>query len=541
MPNLTDIVVRFAPELILALGALVILGYDLVVRGQARVQLGLTVVALLAAMVATLWLYTVPSPAQPQSIVALGGLTVTCGQDAIFEARAPVSTVPQAPPPVVRCGAFAADAFTQFFRLFGQIAALLVVLAGAGFMRRRTPFGAEFFSILLFATAAMSLMAGAADLILIALSIEFLSLSSYILTAFLRGDAYSSEAGLKYFLYGAVTSAVMLFGLSLLFGTAGTTSVPVIAAVLGQPQAFLPGTAATVALPGLAMVLVGLSFKTALVPFHQWSPDAYEGAPTPVTAFLSVGPKMAGFAVLLRLLMAVFPSSAYSSSWIAVLTTMAVLTMVVGNVVALSQDNIKRMMAYSSIAQAGFMLVGLAAWAQSGPAGTNALAAVLVYLLAYVFTNLGAFAVIIAVDDAQGSSHISGYAGLMQRSPQLAVALAVFFLSLVGIPPLAGFIGKFSVFRAAIDGGQAGLAVVGVLTGVISVGYYFRVLREVFFRPPGKQAAPVPVAPGLRLVVVSSLVMTLLIGIFAGPFLDYAAQAAGAISPLASSAAGMVP
>jgi len=469
---------------------------------------------------------------------SLHGVTVSCGQYGIFEARGP--SLDGAPGTVVRCGAFAADGFTQYFRLFGLMTALIVILSGARFMGRRTPFGGEFYAILLCATLAMSLMAGATDLILIALAIEFLSISSYILTAFLRGDPLSTEAGLKYFLYGAVTSAAMLFGLSLLFGTTGTTSVPVIATLLRQPESVLVGNVTAVAIPALALILAGVSFKIALVPFHQWSPDAYEGAPTPVTAFLSVGPKLAGFAVLARLLMSAFPGTAFSATWVGMLTALAVLTMVVGNVVALSQDNIKRMMAYSSIAQAGFMLVGLAAWAGPTGAGVEALGAVLVYLLAFVFTNLGAFAVVIAVDDALGSSHIDAYAGLMRRAPFLAAALAVFFLSLVGIPPLAGFIGKFAVFRAALINDQAGLALVGVLTGVVSVGYYFRVLREMFFRAPPAGHEPLQIASGVRLVVVSTLVMTLLIGLYADPFLRLATQAAAAVAPLATTlAAGL--
>jgi NADH-quinone oxidoreductase subunit N len=477
----------------------------------------------------------VEPPASAPVTTTAHGLTVACGQHGIFEARGPA--LDAGPGPVVRCGAYVADGFTQFFRLFGQVTALLVLLFSVRFLRGRTPFKGEFYAILLFATLAMSLMAGANDLILIALAIEFLSICSYIMTAYLKGDPLSTEGGLKYFLYGAATSAAMLYGLSLLYGTAGTTSVPAIAAVLRQPESVLVANITTVALPALMLIFAGLAFKIALVPFHQWSPDAYEGAPTPVTGFLSVGPKLAGFAVLMRLLMTAFPVEAFAEGWLTALTLLAFLTMVVGNVVALAQTNIKRMMAYSSIAQAGFMLVGLAAWATTGDMATAALASVLVYLLAYVFTNLGAFAVIVAVDDAVGSSEIRAYGGLMRRAPFLAVALVVFFLSLIGIPPLAGFIGKFSVFRAAIASDQIPLAVVGVLTGVVSVGYYLRVVRHMFFEQADEAASALRVAPGVRLVIVASLVMTLVIGLYAAPFLDLATQAASAIAPIASSVA----
>jgi proton-translocating NADH-quinone oxidoreductase chain N len=371
----------------------------------------------------------------------------------------------------------------------------------------------------------MNLMAGANDLVVIALSLEFLSLSSYILVGFLRGDPLSTEGALKYFLYGSIAGAVMLFGFSMLYGTAGTTSVPAIAAVLGAPDSILVGNVAALAVPALLLVLVGIGFKVAVVPFHQWSPDAYHGAPTPVTSFLAVGPKLAGFAVLMRLLTTAFDAPTLREPWVAALTAIAVLTMAFGNIVALAQTNVKRMMAYSSIAQAGYVMVGVvAAGTAADPAA--ALGAVLLFLLAYLFTSVGAFAVIIAVDDSARSSELSAYAGLMHRAPLLGAALAVFFLSLVGIPPLGGFIGKFAVFRSAVTAGQAGLALVGVLTGVISVGYYFRVLRRAFFEAAPEDAPPLRVAPHLRMVIVVSLVMTFLIGIYAEPFVRLAADAA---------------
>jgi proton-translocating NADH-quinone oxidoreductase chain N len=543
MPNLQNILVHFLPELILAVGAIVVLLYDVIVRGRDRAQGYLAIATVLLAIGATLWLYTVPpAEAEPVTITHSSGQVIAqCGQQSIYEVR-DEATGSQAfgvedTRTFARCGTFVADGFTQFFRLLGGLATLLVILAGFAFMRGRTPFKGEFYAILLLATLAMNLMAGANDLIMIAIAIEFLSVSSYILTGFLRGNKLSIEGGLKYFLYGSITSAAMLYGFSLLYGATSTTSLPAIGALLGDPESLLVSQVWVIVVPALIFILVGVAFKIALVPFHQWSPDAYHGAPTPVTSFLSVGPKLAGFAVLLRLLMTAFSVEAYSSQWAATAAGIAVITMVFGNIAALRQKNVKRMMAYSSIAQAGFILVAVAALGSGTVTSGQAIAAVLVFLLAYLFTNLGAFAVIIGFEDATGSSEIDDYAGLMKRSPLLAVSLAVFFLSLVGIPPLAGFIGKFSVFSAAIAGGQIFVAVVGVLAGVVSVGYYFRVVRQMFFvsGQDDEETTALRVAPLLKLVVVVSLVMVFLIGLYADPFLTFTRQAAETLVPFTAT------
>jgi NADH-quinone oxidoreductase subunit N len=514
VPDLNQILIHFAPELILTVGALALLIYDLVIRGRAAAQAWLAGLVLLAALAATLWLFTQPAPPQ-----------------GIFEAR-------NAAGEVVRAGSFLPDTFTDFFRLLSILASLLVLVSGARYMHQRTPYRGEFFALLLFGTLAINLAAGANDLIVIALSIEFLSITSYVLTGYFKHDVLSVEGALKYFLYGSITGAVMLFGLVLLYGTTATTSLPGIAAVMSQPASMLVSEQQYVIIPALLLITVGIGFKIALVPFHQWAPDAYQGAPTPVTAFLSVGPKAAGFAVLLRLLVSTFAVPVLSQSWLAALAGIAAITMVLGNVTALTQTNVKRMMAYSSIAQAGYMLIGLVSLAGARMVGIDPLGAVLVYLLAYLFTNLGAFAVIIAMDDAAGSSELSTYAGLMRREPFMAVALFIFFLSLIGIPPLAGFVGKFAVFGSAVAAGQVWLAVVGVLTGVISVGYYFRVAREMLFRPAPEGAGPIRMAPGLTFVTVLALVMVFAIGLLAGPFLDFANQAAAALTPLVAAAIG---
>lgn len=520
MPDLNQIAVHFSPELILTVGILALLLYDLAIGGRARAQAGLAITILVLATAATLWLAALNTEAM------------------IFEARSALD-----PSQVVRGGSFVSDNFTHFFRLAGLLTAILVALSGRQFMGARTPFKGEFYAMVLSAALAMNLMAGANDLIIVVLAIEFLSITSYILTAYLRGDPLSIEGGLKYFLYGAATSAVMLFGMTLIFGATGTTvlsapeGLPSIAAVSSDSARMMVSGLADLFLPALVMVMAGIGFKIALVPFHQWSPDAYEGAPTPITAFLSVGPKLAGFAVLLRVLIAGFGASTQLSSGLAMLAALAALTMIVGNVAALTQTNVKRIMAYSSIAQAGYMLVAVVSFGAVGLLDLTALGALLFFLLAYLFTNLGAFAVIIGVDQDRGSSELEAFGGLIRRSPLAAVALAIFFLSLIGIPPLSGFMGKFAVFGSALVSGQVGLALIGVLTGVISVGYYFRVLREVFFGQAPEGAGSLRFGAPLRFVLVVCLAATFLIGLFPTPFIQMANDAAAAITPALEMAA----
>lgn len=523
-PDLSSIFTHFAPELILVIGALALLGYDLVVRGRDARQPWIALGVLLAAIAATGWLYG----SEPTAIFS-GRAAAEGGGFEIF-----------------RPGAFVSDGFTHFFRLLSMLTAALVSLSGITYMRGRTAFKGEFYAFVLFAALAMNLMAGANDLIMIALSIEFLSLVSYVLTGYLREDDLSIEGGLKYFLYGSITSAAMLMGLSYLYGIAGSTSLPHLATVVAQPQSELVSGLTTLIVPaGLLLVMAGIGFKVALVPFHQWSPDAYQGAPTPVTAFLSVGPKAAGFAVMLRILATVFGTPAVTGTWLGTIAVLAGLTMIIGNVAALTQNDVKRLMAYSSIAQAGYMLVGVAAFGQATMAGTTPLGSVLFFILAYLFTNLGAFAVIIAVNEATGSSSMGAFANLARRAPFLAVALTVFFLSLIGIPPLSGFFGKFVVFGAAVSSGHTSLAVLGVLTGVISAMYYFRIVKIMFFGGAAESAeesenatgATFRPSPTVSFVVAACLTMTLIIGLLPQPFIDIANQAVEALQPLADAMA----
>jgi proton-translocating NADH-quinone oxidoreductase chain N len=272
--------------------------------------------------------------------------------------------------------------------------------------------------------------------------------------------------------------------------------------------------------PATIMTLVGLGFKIALVPFHQWAPDASEGAPTPVTAFLSVGPKAVGFGVLIRFLLTALPD--FQVDWMAVLAGMAIVTMFLGNLVALWQTNVKRMLAYSSIAQAGYMLIGLAALAPQAQSWTTGLNGLLLYLFAYLFANLGAFAVVIAVENRTGSVELPAFAGLMRRCPWLAIAMFIFLLSLIGIPPTGGFMGKLFVFGAAIQRQMILLAVVGIINSVISVYYYYTIMREMFFTKG--DAEPMTVGLPLQLVVAINAVMVLVIGLYAEPFIQLATR-----------------
>lgn len=418
-------------------------------------------------------------------------------------------------------GVFVVDPFALFFQLVAVLATGLVILTSFGYFEGRTPYKGEFYSLLLFAGLAITLMAAATDLIMVYISIEMLSITSYVLTGFLREDRKSNEAALKYFLYGAAASAAMLYGMSFLYGATGSTDLAQIAAVLSGDEM---GSLSWIVLSAVVLLLVGFGFKVSAVPFHQWAPDVYEGAPTPFTAFLSVGSKAAGFAVLLRVFLTALPD--FSVDWIALVAALSVVTMTLGNLVAIFQKNIKRMLAYSSIAQAGYILIGLVCWDPSQAAGEfGGISGVLLYLLAYLFTNLGAFTVVIAVERATGSNDISDYAGLMRRSPWLAVALFIFFLSLVGIPPTGGFLGKLLIFSAAIRLQYYALAIIGVINGVISLYYYYGVLRQAFFSPP-RDETPIVVSPSLRVALAVALVMTISIAIFAQPFIELAQGAA---------------
>jgi NADH-quinone oxidoreductase subunit N len=406
------------------------------------------------------------------------------------------------------------DAFSLYFTIIACLAAGLVILASVEYMKTRTHYRGEFYGLLLLAALAMTLMAASTNLIMIYLSIEFMSLTSYVLVGYFRDDPKSSEGGLKYFLFGAVTSSLMLYGMSLMYGATGTTDLQEIAYTLVNIQASMPPTRFLI-LPAILLMLAGFSFKMALVPFHQWSPDAYEGAPTPVATLLSVGPKAMGFSVLLRVLVTGVPL--FHLDWVAILMGISLVTMTLGNLTAMRQTNIKRMLAYSSIAQAGYILVGIVS---IGPYEViSGVHGVMFYLMAYLFTNAGAFIAVIAFSHVTNSDEINDYKGLVRRAPALAAVMVVFFMSLAGLPPTAGFVGKLLVFGAAIQEGYYYLAIIGVLNSVISVVYYFNVVRQMFFQPPAaEERLALPRFP--MAAVILSVVLVLLIGLYPQPLID---------------------
>jgi NADH-quinone oxidoreductase subunit N len=371
------------------------------------------------------------------------------------------------------------DGFSSFLSVVFLATGLLGIALAYGYLKRMGIERGEFYALLLFSVTGMMLMAQAADLIVIFLALELLSIPLYVLSAFARPRLDSEEAGLKYFLLGAFSTGFVVYGIALVFGATGATQLAeIVSAVSGS------GNAPAVSLPllgiGAALILVGFGFKVAAVPFHMWTPDVYQGAPTPVTGFMAVGAKAAGFAALLRIFVTALPS--LDVDLVPVLWGLAALTMLVGNLLAISQTNIKRMLAYSSIAHAGYILMALAAYGKPQVAG-DAVASALFYLVTYALTSFGTWAVVIALEKAEGKGlEIADYAGLGRKRPLLAAAMTVFMLSLTGMPPTLGLVGKFYLFRTAIQGGFIGLAIIGVLTSLISAYYYLRVVVTMYMR-----------------------------------------------------------
>ena len=371
--------------------------------------------------------------------------------------------------------------------------------------------GGEFYALVILAVMSMCLMASAADIIILFLATETSSLSLYLLAGFMRDTRRSAEAGIKYFIFGAVTSVVMLYGLSLLYGLSGKTSYLSIAQLILAPESRMIATFA------LLMVLVGFAFKTTAVPFHFWAPDVYDGAPTPVTGFISTASKAAGFAILMRFLVYTFPPTQSDAAlvWVSMMQPVAILTMFLGNLLAITQTSVKRMLAYSSIAQAGYILIGVTALGfamnrgEVASAFPDAMAAVIFYVATYMFTNIGAFTVVGIVSQRVGGESIKDFNGLARRSPYLALAMVAVLLSLTGAPPLVGFVGKFFLFRAAVNENLIMLAVVGVINVLISVFYYLGVVRAMYVERSRDeaQALPVPVATRWVLAITGAAVL----------------------------------
>ena len=407
-------------------------------------------------------------------------------------------------------GSYSVDGLTAFLdMLFLAIAALTILFANDYLQPRGLPI-AEFAAVLLFAITGGMLIAGSVDLLLLFVGLELMVLPGYLLAGFARNDPYSTEGAIKYFLLGSFSSAILLFGLAYVWGLTGSTRVDVVAAALATAAA--TGSIAPGLAMGLAFMTAGVAFKMAAVPFHYWTPDAYQGSPTPVTAYLSVGPKIGAFAVALRLFVAAL--GPLKADWLPIVIVLAALTMTLGNLVAITQDNVKRMLAYSSIAHTGYILVGLAAYAGGQQSGISA---ILFYGAAYTFMNMGAFAVITALQRRPGvTSQISTFAGLGRRDPWLGALMALFLLSLTGIPPLAGFWAKAYVIVAAVQAGGwlTALAVLAMLNAAAAAFYYLRVVVYMYMREPAEDAAPL--SPGIlfRVGLAVTGIATLVFGLF---------------------------
>jgi NADH-quinone oxidoreductase subunit N len=489
-----------APELIVCIAGVVVMLVDAFARPHQRWITGsISLAGLFAAAAATIWLWLTWDGASQ----AFNGMIV------LDELR------------------------LGFTLVFLVVSALTLLISMVWVQNEKLPAG-EFHSLLLFATAGMMLMASGGDLVIIFLGLEILSIATYVMAGFRRTDVRSNESSLKYFILGSLSSAFFLYGIALIYGATstatglpGTTNIAEMARRLNEAQ-YPP-----LLFAGAAMMLVGFGFKIATAPFHIWTPDVYEGAPTSVTAFMAAGPKAAGFASFLRVFIFGFPFVLATANnkvgvdihnaWLGVLVILAIMTMTVGNVVAIAQNNVKRMLAYSSIAHAGYALVGFVA---AGAAGSidernTAIAAVTFYLLTYAVMNLGAFAVVQLIGRAgDRRTEVEDYNGIGFRSPLLAFALTLFLLSLLGIPLTAGFMGKIVVFRAALDQGYVMLVVIAVLNTAVSAYYYLRLIIVMFFRERTTPWMAPPIPASIAIALVITIAGVLYLGLFPGHMIN---------------------
>ncbi len=474
------------PEILLVLWSVVIVGIDLaagrkVQRRALGVMSGIGMLVILAVAV-------IARPAEGQ--VILGGMIRN-------------------------------DVFTYVFRIIFIAAGALSMFIATDFRPLRA--NGEFFGILTLSVMAMCLMAGSNDLIMLYLATETASFSLYLMAAFMRSDKLSAEAGVKYFVFGAVTSTVMLFGLSLFFGLSqGSTNYGAVADAIRNPDLRVPVTFASL------LVLVGFAFKTSAVPFHFWAPDVYQGAPTPVSGFISTASKAAGFAILIRFLYYILPpgTSEASLAWAQVMQPIAMLTMTLGSLLALVQKDVKRMLAYSSVSQAGYIFIGVTALALGGANQAEALAAVIFYIGIYMVTNIVAFGVTGVIEQRVGGTDTAKFNGLGRRSPYLALAMTAALLSLLGAPPLVGFVGKLFLFQAAIGVSLVGLVVVAVINVLISVVYYLNVVRAMYVEKTEHDSAPLFVPAPTTVTLVISAAGIVVLTIASMPFWNLALDAA---------------
>jgi len=426
--------------------------------------------------------------------------------------------------PAIFNNMLAVDNFALFFKLLFLVIAFLVILATNDYAAKLERFQGEYYALLLLSTLGMMLMAATADLISIYVALELTSISLYALVGFLK-DARSTEASLKYLLLGALASAVLLYGMALIFGFTGKTQIGEIAQVL-QAMPLQTLIASPALLMGIILLIAGFGFKIAAVPFQMWVPDVYEGAPTPITAFLSVGSKAAGFAVIMRVFFSAFGEPGWLSlDWGIIFAVLAAIGMTLGNVAALPQTNIKRMLGYSSIAQAGYLMVGLAAIGFSPIADVTGRSGVIFFLASYALTNMGAFIAIIAISNKIDSDLIADYSGMGKRAPLVALGLTLCLISLIGMPPAAGFMAKFYIFSAAVQHGLLGLVVIAVINSVISAYYYLRVVKVMWLGEAASEGK-VPSSGALRLALFLSCAGVLVIGVLPGYVMKLAETAA---------------
>jgi NADH-quinone oxidoreductase subunit N len=423
----------------------------------------------------------------------------------------------------------AVDPFAVFFKLVILVCAIFIVVFSLSSAELNMPGRrlGEYYALLLGLTLGMMLMAGANNLLMMYLALELSSLSSYILSGYTKEAPDSSEAALKYVIFGALSSGLMLYGFSILYGLTGSLDLAVINQALPGVLA-IGGTSAFMLLAAGLLAVAGFGYKISAVPFHSWAPDVYEGAPITITAFLSVASKAAGFAMLIRFFKVAFIDTNAISlpigtwallrglDWVSIIAVLSVLTMTIGNLIAVWQNNLKRLLAYSSIAHAGYMLTGVVVLNNEG------VAAILIYFVVYLFMNLGAFYAVMLIANQTGSEDIEEYRGLGSRAPYLTVALAIFLVSLTGLPPTAGFIGKLYLFAALINSGWVWLAMVAGLNTVISLYYYVRIIRNMFLRPLEQAGAPLVFGRFQMVMVTVLLVPTLLLGLYFGPMVELA-------------------
>ena len=422
----------------------------------------------------------------------------------------------------LKYGMVVVDNFSSYFKIVVLLASFIVVIFSmlSSEVNSNEERHGEYYTLLFGMILGMFLMSSASDLILIYLSIELLSLSSYVLAGFVKNTIRNSEASLKYVIYGGVSSGIMLFGISLVYGLTGSTNLYEINTLI-QVQNF---PYITFLIAGL-FILVGFGFKISAAPFHFWTPDVYEGAPIPITAYLSVASKAAGFAVLIRFIKITFVGSTDSSGywillniidWKSIIVLLSILTMTLGNFAALWQDNLKRMLAYSSIAHAGYMLLGLAVMSNAG------INAIMVYFIVYALMNLGAFFVVMVISNKIGSENIDDYRGLGRRMPFLGIIFAIFLVSLVGLPPTAGFIAKVMLFIALIDARMVAVAVIALLNTVVSLYYYIRVLKNMYLVDVEEEKPIIPIKLANGIVMILLAAPILIFGIYFSPIIDFA-------------------